>query len=290
MTLRVGVMTFPTAYSMAVGELAAALEARGFESLWLPEHSHIPVRHSPWPGGAELPASYYDVYDPIVALALAAENTTTLRLGTAVLIMPQRDPIQLAKSLATIDVVSGGRLEVGIGGGWNLEEMRNHGTDPSRRFRRMREGAEAMVAIWTQDAAEYHGELVDFDPIQAWPKPVQRPHPRIHVGGAAPSALQRVVRYGDGWIPMTGRGEGELIDHVRELRRLAAAAGRDPDALEVTVCGAPRDPEALDGYVDAGVDRVLFVLPSKSRDEMLSRLDGLAPILEHVAADAESNR
>jgi probable F420-dependent oxidoreductase len=288
MTLRVGAMTFPTAYSMAVGDLAAALEARGFESLWLPEHSHIPVRHSPWPGGAKLPASYYDVYDPIVGLAVAAENTTTLRLGTAVLIMPQRDPIQLAKSLATIDVVSGGRLEVGIGGGWNLEEMRNHGADPSRRFRRMREGAEAMVAIWTQDAAEYHGELVDFDPIQAWPKPVQRPHPRIHVGGAAPSALQRVVRYGDGWIPMTGRGEGDLIDHVRELRRLAAAAGRDPDALEVTVCGAPRARETLDRYMEAGVNRVLFVLPSEGRDDMLSRLDGLAPVVEHVAAYVEA--
>jgi probable F420-dependent oxidoreductase len=285
MTLRVGAMTFPTAYSMAVGELAAALEARGFESLWVPEHSHIPVRReSPWPGGAKLPASYYDVYDPIVALTLAAETTTTLRLGTAVLIMPQRDPIQLAKSLATIDVVSGGRLEVGIGGGWNLEEMRNHGADPSRRFRRMREGAEAMVTIWTQDAAEYHGELIDFDPIQAWPKPVQRPHPRIHVGGAGPSALQRVIRYGDGWIPLTGRGEGDLIDHVSELRRLAAAAGRDPDALQVTVCGASRDPVMLDRYMDAGVDRVLFVLPSRGRDEMLSRLDGLTPVIEQAAA------
>jgi probable F420-dependent oxidoreductase len=284
MALRVGVMTFPTAYSMAVGELAAALEERGFESLWLTEHSHIPVRHSPWPGGPKLPASYYDVYDPIVALAVAAEHTTTLRLGTAVLIMPQRDPIQLAKSLATIDVISGGRLEVGIGGGWNLAEMANHGTDPTRRFRRMREGAEAMVAIWTEDAAEYHGELVDFDPIQAWPKPVQRPHPKIHVGGAAPSALQRVVRYGDGWIPMTGRGEGELVDHVRELRRLAAAAGRDPDALEVTICGASQDRAALDGYIDAGVDRVLFMLPSKGRDEILPRLDRLAPVLEQLAA------
>jgi probable F420-dependent oxidoreductase len=284
MAVRVGVMTFPTAYSMAIGELATALEERGFESLWLTEHSHIPVRHSPWPGGPKLPASYYDVYDPIVGLAVAAEHTTTLRLGTAVLIMPQRDPIQLAKSLATIDVISGGRLEVGIGGGWNLAEMANHGTDPARRFRRMREGAEAMVAIWTQDTAEYHGELVDFDPIQAWPKPVQHPHPKIHVGGAAPSALQRVVRYGDGWIPMTGRGEGDLVDHVRELRRLAAAAGRDPDALEVTICGAPQDRAALDGYVDAGVDRVLFLLPSKGRDEILPRLDRLAPVLEQLAA------
>jgi probable F420-dependent oxidoreductase len=284
MALRVGVMTFPTAYSMAVGELAAALEERGFESLWLTEHSHIPVAHSPWPGGDKLPASYYDVYDPIVALAVAAEHTTTLRLGTAVLIMPQRDPIQLAKSLATIDVISAGRLEVGIGGGWNLAEMANHGTDPARRFRRMREGAEAMVAIWTEDTAEYHGELIDFDPIQAWPKPVQRPHPKIHVGGAAPSALQRVIRYGDGWIPMTGRGEGELVDHVRELRRLASVAGRDPDALEVTVCGAPQDRATLDGYIDAGVDRVLFVLPSKGRDEILSRLDRLAPVLGQLAA------
>ena len=284
MAVRVGVMTFPTAYSMAIGELAAALEERGFESLWLTEHSHIPVAHSPWPGGPKLPASYYDVYDPIVGLAVAAEHTTTLRLGTAVLIMPQRDPIQLAKSLATIDVISGGRLEVGIGGGWNLAEMANHGTDPTRRFRRMREGAEAMVAIWTEATAEYHGELIDFDPIQAWPKPVQRPHPKIHVGGAAPSALQRVVRYGDGWIPMTGRGDGDLIDHVGELRRLAAAAGRDPDALEVTICGAPQDRAKLDEYVDAGVDRVLFVLPSKGRDEILPRLDRLAPVLEQLAA------
>jgi probable F420-dependent oxidoreductase len=284
MAVRVGVMTFPTAYSMAIGELAAALEERGFESLWLTEHSHIPVAHSPWPGGPKLPASYYDVYDPIVGLAVAAEHTTTLRLGTAVLIMPQRDPIQLAKSLATIDVISGGRLEVGIGGGWNLAEMANHGTDPARRFRRMREGAEAMVAIWTEATAEYHGELIDFDPIQAWPKPVQRPHPKIHVGGAAPSALQRVVRYGDGWIPMTGRGDGDLIDHVGELRRLAAAAGRDPDALEVTICGAPQDRAKLDEYVDAGVDRVLFVLPSKGRDEILPRLDRLAPVLEQLAA------
>jgi probable F420-dependent oxidoreductase len=277
-------MTFPTAYSMAVGELAAALEARGFESLWLPEHSHIPVNHTPWPGGAELPASYYDVYDPIVGLTIAAEHTTTLRLGTAVLIMPQRDPIQLAKSLATIDVISDGRLEVGIGGGWNLEEMRNHGTDPARRFRRMREGAEAMIAIWTESAAEYHGEIVDFDAIQAWPKPIQRPHPRIHVGGAAPSALHREIRYGDGWIPLTGRGEGDLIDDVRELRRLAAAAGRDPAALEVTVCGASWEPATLDGYIEAGVDRILFVLSSKARDEMLSRLDRLTPVLEQLAA------
>ena len=281
--LRVGAMTFPTAYSMAVGELAAALEERGFESLWVPEHSHIPTaRRSPWPGGDTLPATYYDVYDPIVALTLAAAATTTLRLGTAVLIMPQRDPIQLAKSLATLDVVSGGRLEVGIGGGWNLEEMQNHGADPKRRFRRMREAAEAMVAIWTEPDAEYHGELIDFDPIQAWPKPIQEPHPKIHVGGAAPSALQRVIRYGDGWIPLTGRGSGHLADDVRELRRLAEAADRDPYTLEVTICGASRDTAQLDRFAEAGVDRVVFILPSEGAEPTLSRLDRLVPVIEQV--------
>jgi probable F420-dependent oxidoreductase len=210
--------------------------------------------------------------------------TRRLRLGTAVLIVPQRDPIQLAKALATLDVVSDGRLEVGVGGGWNLEEMRNHGADPSRRFRRLREAVEAMVAIWTQEEAEYHGQLIDFDPLRAWPKPVQRPHPRIHVGGAAPRALDRVVRYGDGWIPLTGRGEGELTDHVADLRRRMRAAGRDPDAIEVTVCYAPEDPAALEALAAAGVDRVVFRLPSSGRDAALEALDRLAALAAAVAA------
>jgi probable F420-dependent oxidoreductase len=278
-------MTFPTAYSMAVGDLAEALEERGFESLWVPEHSHIPVRRdSPWPGGDQLPRVYYDALDPIVALTAAAARTSTLRLGTAVLIAPQRDPIQTAKSLATLDVLSGGRLEVGIGAGWNLEEMANHGTDPGRRFLRMREVAEAMVAIWTQDAAEYHGELVDFDPIYAWPKPVQRPHPRIHVGGAAPKALARVVRYGDGWIPLMGRGDLDMRRVLADLRALAREAGRDPDSLEVTLCYAPKDRAELAGYAEAGVTRVCFSLPSAGRDELLGELDRLAPLVAGVTA------
>jgi probable F420-dependent oxidoreductase len=269
---------------MAIGDLAKELQDRGFESLWLPEHSHIPVRReSPWPGGDELPAAYYEVFDPIVGLAVAAQATSTLRLGTGVLIAPQRDPIQLAKSLATLDVVSGGRLEVGVGAGWNLEEMRNHGVDPRRRFRRTREVVEAMVAIWTHDEAEYHGQLVDFDPIKAWPKPVQRPHPPIHVGGAAPQALERVVSYGDGWIPLSGRGEGDLVDHVRDLRKLAAEAGRESDTIAVTLCLAPEDPSMLQAYEEAGVTRVAFGLPSAPRDKMLDRLDRLAPLLARVA-------
>ena len=279
----VGAMVFPTEYSMAVGELAITLEKRGLDSLWVTEHSHIPVtRESPWPGGDELPQVYYDVFDPIVALSVAATVTTRLRLGTAVLIAPQRDPIQLAKSLATLDVVSGGRVEVGIGGGWNLEEMANHGTDPSRRFRRMRETVEAMVAIWTQDEAEYHGEFIDFDPVRAWPKPVQRPHPKIHVGGAAPRALGRVVRYGNGWIPLTGRGDGAIVDHVRELRRLAAEAGRDPDNIEVTVCYAPQDPAELEALAEAGVTRVVFALPSGDRDRTMTVIDRIVALREGV--------
>jgi probable F420-dependent oxidoreductase len=279
--VQVGATTFPTAYSMAIGDLAAELEARGFESLWVPEHSHIPVlRESPWPGGDELPRAYYDVLDPIVALTAAAAATSTLRLGTAVLILPQRDPIQTAKSLATLDVLSRGRLEVGIGAGWNREEMRNHGADPARRFRRMREAAEAMVAIWTEDEAEYHGELIDFDPIYAWPKPVHRP--RIHVGGAAPNVLPRVVRYGDGWIPLMGRGDLDFASILPELSAQAVAAGRDPDSIEVTVCYAPEDPAELDAYAEAGVTRALFSVPSVGREKLLPVLDRLAPLVAGV--------
>jgi len=278
--MKFGVITFPTAYSMPVPELAVELERRGLESVWFPEHSHIPVkRESPWPGGAELPPVYHDVFDPLVALAAAAAVTTSLRLATGIALVVQRDPIALAKSLATLDVVSGGRVEVGVGAGWNLEEMRNHGTDPARRFRLLRERVEAMKAIWTQDEAEYHGELVDFDPIHAWPKPVQQPHPRIHVGGAAPGVFKRVLAYGDGWIPLLGRGDSDFPRHARTLREQAEAAGRDPDGIEITVCYAPRDAGAVAAYAEAGIARVVFSLPSVGRDEALRSLDELAPLL-----------
>jgi probable F420-dependent oxidoreductase len=283
--VRAGIITFATASSMALPALAVELEERGFDSLWLPEHSHIPVRReTPWPGGPEIPQVYREVFEPLVALAAAASVTSTLRLGTGVVLVVQRDPIQLAKALATLDVLSGGRLEVGVGAGWNLEEMRNHGTDPARRFRLMRERVEAMKAIWTQDEAEYHGELVDFDALHSWPKPVQRPHPRIHVGGAAPSVLKRVVRYGDGWFPLMGRGDTDFPRHVRALREAAAQAGRDPDAIEVSIGYAPPDAATLEDYAQAGITRAVFALPTADRDATLRTLDELQPLVAGLGA------
>jgi probable F420-dependent oxidoreductase len=277
--MKFGICTFPTAYAIQPGELASEAETRGFESLWFAEHSHIPVkRETPWPGGDDLPRMYYDVYDPIVALTAAAMTTTTLRLGTGIALVIQRDPIQLAKSIATLDVLSNGRVSVGVGAGWNREEMRNHGTDFERRWLLMRERTEAMKAIWTDDEAEYHGELVDFDPIHSWPKPVQRPHPPIHVGGAVPGGINRAVRYGDGWIPLMGRGDTDFAAHAESFRAAAADAGRDPSTMEISIYAAPPDIATLTAYRDAGVDRVLLFSPTEGRDAALAALDAYAAL------------
>ena len=201
-----GVGLFFTDYSMTPAALGKALEERGFESVWAAEHSHIPLsRRSPWPGGAELPKQYYDVMDPFVTLTAAAAATKTLKVGTGVCLVNQRDPIQTAKLVASIDQVSQGRFLFGIGIGWNAEEMEDHGTVFTTRAKLVRERVEAMKAIWTEAKPEYHGELVNFDPMMAWPKPVQKPHPPVIVGGAFPQAARRAVRYGEGWIPLAGR-------------------------------------------------------------------------------------
>ncbi len=223
------VMLFPTDYAIAPADLAQEAEGRGFESIWFPEHSHIPAsRETPFPGGGDLPKHYYDALDPFVALASAAAATSTIKLATGICLVVQRDPIQTAKSVASLDQVSGGRVLFGIGAGWNEDEMRNHGTaDFGRRFKLMRERVEAMKAIWTEKEAEYHGEFVDFDPIFAWPKPVQKPHPPIHVGGGFPGGARRAIRYGDGWIPIAGRDP--VAENLAEFRKLAQQAGRDPD-------------------------------------------------------------
>ena len=197
---------FFTDYSMAPGELARALEARGFESVWAPEHSHIPSsRTTPFPQGGELPKKYYDVMDPFVALTAAAAATKMLKVGTGVCLVAQRDPIQTAKLVASIDQVSGGRFLFGVGGGWNAEEMADHGTAFATRFKLMRERIAAMKEIWTKPEPEYHGELVDFPPMRTWPKPVQKPHPPVIVGGAFPYAARRALAYGDGWVPHASR-------------------------------------------------------------------------------------
>ena len=275
-----GASIFFTDYSIAPAELAMSLEERGFDSLWAAEHSHIPTsRRTPVPGGGELARRYYDVMDPFVTLTVAAGATRRLKVGTGVCLVIQRDTIQTAKLVASIDQVSGGRFLFGIGGGWNAEEMEDHGTVYATRFKKMREQVEAMKAIWTQEKPEYHGDIVDFPPMQTWPKPVQQPYPPVIVGGAFPWAARRAIRYGDGWIPLAGGARyGNPLDYLPRFHRMAEEAGRDPQSLSVTVGGAPDDPDVLKRYRDLGVARVNFPVPPARREEILPVLDRLADL------------
>jgi probable F420-dependent oxidoreductase len=260
---------FPTDYAMHPAELARAVEAHGFDSLFFPEHTHIPTsRRSPFPGGGELPKEYSHTLDPFVALGAAAAVTTQLLLGTGICLVIERDPITLAKEVASLDYISGGRVLFGIGGGWNREEMEHHGTNPASRWRVLRERIEAMQAIWTKDEAEYHGEFVNFEPIWQWPKPVQKPHPPILVGGDGANTLQRVVRYGDAWMPVGRRAD--FTSRIAELQRLATAAGRGP--IPVFIFGASPKAEVIESYIAAGVERVIFTLPPAPAGEVLPLL------------------
>ncbi len=280
--MQYGVLMFLTDYSMSPPALARAAEERGFESLWVPEHTHIPSsRRSPWPGGPELPKMYYDVMDPFVCLAAAAVVTERLLLGTGICLVVQRDPIQTAKEVATLDRLSHGRFLFGVGGGWNAEEMADHGTEWKTRFRLMRERIEAMKVIWQSSEPEYHGETVRFDKMRSWPKPVQQPHPPIHVGGGFPHGARRAVQYGDGWIPIAGRG-GDVAALLPAFRALAEEAGRDPADLEVSVYGAPADPVLIQRYAHAGVHRVIFGLPAAQADTVLPLLDRQAQLMREV--------
>src|SRR5690242_21437638 len=258
-----GAAMFFTDYSMTAGELGQALEARGFESVWAPEHSHIPsTRKTPPAGGGELGKQYYDVMDPFVTLTAAAMATKTLKIGTGVCLVIQRDTIQTAKLVASIDQVSGGRFIFGIGGGWNQEEIENHGTVFATRMQKMREQIEAMKAIWTQSKPEYHGDIVNFDTMMTWPKPVQKPHPPVILGGAFPWAARRAVRYGDGWYPNAASGNPE--EYLPAFRKMAQEAGRDPASLPVTVGGAPDDLDKLKRFRDLGAARVNVSLMSEA--------------------------
>ncbi|RMD85149.1 MAG: LLM class F420-dependent oxidoreductase [Candidatus Dadabacteria bacterium] len=276
-----GICTFPTEYGIQPGDLARAVEERGFDSLWFAEHTHIPCsRKTPWPGGGELPKEYYYSYDLFVALTAAATATTRLRIGSGVCLVVEHDPISLAKAVATLDRISAGRFLFGVGGGWNVEEMANHGTDFRKRWKLLRERIEAMKAIWANEKAEYHGELVDFEPIYSWPKPVQQPHPPIYVGGAAPWALRRAVRYGNGWIPIGVRDE--VLPYIPELKRLAAEAGRDPQELAVLVYLAPPDRETLERYREAGVQAAIFGVPAAPPEQVLPMLDDYRRLADEV--------
>jgi probable F420-dependent oxidoreductase len=278
--MKIGFFFFGTDYSMSVVELARELEERGFESLFLPEHTHIPAsRRTPWPGGAELPRHYSHTLDPFVALAAAAAVTKTLRLGTGICLLTERDPIVTAKEVATLDLISGGRFEFGIGAGWNAEEMANHGTAFEARFRVMVDRAKAMQAIWTQDEAGYQGEFTNFEPIWSWPKPVQKPHPPILLGGETRHTLRRVMDFCDGWFPR-GRGFGDPEAEMRRLRSAAKEAGRDIKTVSTTLFGAEPEAAYLEQCRAAGIDRALIGLPSEGRDAILPLLDEYAVFLQ----------
>jgi probable F420-dependent oxidoreductase len=278
-----GVLMFMTDYAISAPALAQALEERGFESLWVPEHSHIPLsRKTPFPGGGDLPKQYYDAMDPFVTLSVAAAATKKLKLGTGVCLVIQRDTIQTAKTVASLDQVSGGRFLFGIGGGWNQDEMEDHGTVYATRFKKMREQIEAMREIWTKSKPEYHGETVDFPPMMTWPKPVQNPLPVI-VGGAFPHGARRAVRYGNGWIPHSRRPQYEdVTDFLPQFRQMAAEAGRDPAEVPVTVWGAPENADRLQRYRDQAVARVVVSLPAEPAAKTLPRLDRWAELIRHI--------
>jgi probable F420-dependent oxidoreductase len=276
-----GASMFMTEYSIGAAALAGALEERGFESLWNPEHSHIPLsRKTPFPGGGDLPKMYSDAMDPFVTLAAAAAATKRLKVGTGVCLVIQRDTIQTAKLVASLDQVSGGRFLFGIGGGWNQDEMEDHGTVYATRFKQMREQIEAMKAIWTQSKPEYHGDIVDFPAMMTWPKPVQKPHPPVIVGGAFPQAARRAVRYGNGWVPIAGRGNIE--DTIPLYKEMLAEAGRSLADAPITMFGVPPDADLVKRYRDLGVTRVVAGCPPESADKTLPVLDRWAELIRKV--------
>jgi probable F420-dependent oxidoreductase len=281
--MKIGAAMFFTDYSMTPGELARALEERGFESVWAPEHSHIPLsRRSPFPSGGEVPKQYYDVMDPFVSLTAAAAATRTLKVGTGVCLVVQRDPIQTAKLVASIDQVSGGRFLFGVGNGWNAEEMADHGTAFATRHKLARERIEAMKVIWTQSKPEYHGEFVNFDPMMTWPKPMQKPHPPVIVGGAFPYGARRALRCGDGWMPHRVRpAYPDVAALIPRFRQMAAEAAR---SVPITIWGAKEDRDTLLRERDMGVEREVVQLASAKADAILPELDRWAALIRRLGS------
>lgn len=275
-----GVTMFATDQTMTVPELARAAEDRGFHSLYIPEHTHIPVsRRTPPPtGDVELPQEYARTLDPFVSLAAAATVTSRIRIGTGVCLVAQREPIATAKAIATLDLVSHGRVELGIGFGWNREEMEDHGVDYSTRRDRAREHTLAMKALWSSDVASFDGEFVHFEPSWSWPKPMQPGGPPILIGGAAgPKMFAHIAEYADGWIPIGGAG---VRDALPDLQRACQAVDRDPAALRIVPFGTIPDPGKLEYYESLGIREVVMRVPSAGGDVVLPLLDEYAGILE----------
>ena len=280
-----GLTMFATDYSVPVDILAGTAEKLGFESLFVPEHTHIPAsRLSPWPGGADLPRDYWHTLDPFVSLALAASATKSLKIGTGISLITERDPILMAKQVATLDFVSGGRLILGVGAGWNQEEMENHGVAFSTRWKILRERILAMREIWTQDEAEYHGEFVDFDKIWAFPKPIQAGGPKILIGASSEYVFQRIADYGDGWMPIFqdakrrsasgGTDYSQGIENTRAAWRRAEREG-EPD---FSIFGVAHERKAVEELISIGFNRIIFGLPSANADTVLPMVEKLATI------------
>jgi probable F420-dependent oxidoreductase len=279
--MKYGIFMFPTDYAIRPDDLARAAEERGFESLFVSEHTHIPAsRRSPWPGGPNLPREYWHTLDPFVALGAAAAVTTRLKLGTGICLVIERDPITLAKEVASLDHLSRGRVLFGVGGGWNAEEMEDHGTDFASRWKLLRERIAAMKEIWTKEEAEYHGKFVNFDRIWSYPKPVQKPHPPILMGGGGPHARQRAADFDGHWMPIVGRDPIE--DGIADLRARAERAGRHRDAVTVSLFGARPDEAKLAAWRDLGVARAIFGLPPAGGDQVLPLLDQYAALAAKV--------
>ena len=271
--MKFGIAIFPTDHAISMTELAPLVEEAGFESLWVAEHSHIPTsRATPYPAGGELPRMYMHTMDPFVALTAAAVASKSLLLGTGICLLIQRDPIHTAKEAASLDCISNGRLLFGVGAGWNREEMADHGTASETRFRLLRERVEAVKTIWTQDEAEYHGEMVDFGPMWCWPKPVSKPHPPVLLGGNGPNVLKRVIAYADEWMP----NRGAALERIPELRQMEAESGH----AHVPVSFYPRDTAAdIERAAGVGVERSIFYVPADGRAPALTKLDALAKLI-----------
>ena len=274
--MKFGLGIFPTDRSISPVELAVAAEDAGFESFWVPEHTHIPLSEHRFPGGQPVAEMYKRSLDPFAALAACAAATTTIRLGTGICLVIERDPIVLAKEVATVDLLSGGRFLFGIGAGWNRVEMANHGTDPATRFALMEERVDVLKTIWREDEPSYAGRFHAFEPIWCWPKPVQSPHPPILIGGNGPRVLERVVAYGDAWMP-NPMSPDVLAGRIADLQSLAASAGRDP--IPVSLFGSRPDGASVARFAEAGVERVTFWVPSEGRDTVLPLVEQYARLL-----------
>ena len=275
----IGIFYFATEYGHNVVDVARDAEQRGFESLWLPEHTHIPVsRKTPYAGGAELPKEYAHTLDPFVALAAVATATKHIRLATGISLLIERDTITMAKTLATLDLLSNGRAILGVGGGWNREEAEHHGVEWSQRFQKLEEQITAIKVIWSNEEASFHGEHVRFDPIWSWPKPIQRPHPPIVLGGETDHTLRRVIKHCDGWLPRA-RNPETVVRGIARLNELAQEADRDPESISVNVFAPRPDAELIDRFKSMGVARIVLWLPPEDRDSVSRRLDGYTRFL-----------